>query len=105
MSSLIDEMLTLLDTAFPKQTAEGKKMIKFIEDFNESKRKAWAEKKNLPNNKILFGKYKGNTVAQIMQMDKGSSYLSWLSKQTWWSSEPEKWGTLYTDVEDALKSL
>ena len=105
MSSAIDSMLIELSTAFPKLSAEGKKIIKFIEEHNETKRKEWAERKKEENNKIMFGKFKGNTVAQIMQMDKGSSYLSWLSKQTWWSSEPEKWGTLYTDVENALKSL
>ena len=58
-------------------------------------------KVNRESGKLTFGKYKGQTVGQVANLDKGLDYLGWILKQTWFSSD--KFPSLHAQIKEVLK--
>jgi hypothetical protein len=87
------------DTGKLRKIAAGN-VFKFVNDFIEKEQSAY--KKNTESGLITFGKYKGQSVEQVAQLDKGLDYLGWISRQSWFSAD--KFPALYTKVTETLKA-
>ena len=87
------------DTGKLKKTTASN-IFKFVNDFIENEQKTY--QKNRDSGLITFGKYKGQSVEQIAQLDKGLDYLGWISRQSWFSAD--KFPSLYNKVTEALNA-
>jgi hypothetical protein len=85
------------DTGKLRKIAAGN-VFKFVNDFIENEQANY--KKNKDSGLITFGKFKGQSVEQVAQLDKGLDYLGWISRQSWFSAD--KFPALYTKVTETL---
>jgi hypothetical protein len=101
LQRLKDEMKTEFineDGKMKKVTANN--VFKFVNEWIENEQANY--KKNKDSGLITFGKYKGQSVEQVVQLDKGIDYLGWVSRQSWFNSE--KFPTLHAKVTEALNT-
>ena len=77
----------------------AKAVVDWIRNYVEEKTKEFKE--NRESNRITFGRYKGQTVGQVVKLDKGPEYLHWILKQTWFS--PDRFKSLHEQITEALK--
>ena len=75
-------------------------MFKFVNDFIENEQANY--KKNKESGLLTFGRYKGQSVEKVAQLDKGLDYLGWVSRQSWMTSE--KFPSLYPKIQEALNA-
>ena len=94
-------LLTELETAHPYAglSEQTKIVVDWIRNYVEEKTKEFKE--NRESNRITFGRYKGQTVGQVVKLDKGPEYLHWILKQTWFS--PDRFKSLHGQITEALK--
>ena len=82
-----------------KQSKGASEVLAFVRAYMAEEQAKYQTNKD--NNAITFGKYKGQTPAQVAGLDKGLDYLGWISRQTWFSED--KFESLYPLVMDQLK--
>ena len=85
------------DTGKLKKTTAAN-MFKFVNEWIENEQSTY--KKNKDSGLITFGKFKGQSVEQVAQLEKGIDYLGWVSRQSWFNSE--KFPALHASVTEAL---
>ena len=77
----------------------AKVIVDWIRNYANEKNKEFLA--NRESGKITFGRYKGQTVGQVVKLDKGPEYLHWILKQTWFS--PDRFKSLHEQITEALK--
>jgi len=97
--SAITKMLEKLNEKMPEKnlSAQSKAILDWIKNYDAERTAEY--NKGRSENKIMFGKYTGNTVEQVVQMEKGKDYLGWLYRQTWFNEEK------FTDLYEKVKSV
>lgn len=101
LQRLKDEMKTEFMTEEGKmKKVTANNVFKFVNEWIENEQANY--KKNKDSGLITFGKYKGQSVEQVVQLDKGIDYLGWVSRQSWMT--PEKFGSLYPKIKAALNN-
>ena len=101
LQRLKDEMKTEFmneDGKMKKVTAAN--VFKFVNEWIENEQANY--KKNRDSGLITFGKYKGQSVEQVAQLEKGLDYLGWVSRQSWFNNE--KFPALHAKVSEVLNN-
>jgi len=103
MPSVITNMLEALSTAHPenKLSNESRTILNWIRTYNSKLEEEYKENREKNRYKIPFGKYRGSTIDAILGMEKGSDYLAWLLRQSWFCED--NWKDLRSAVQEKLK--
>ena len=100
LQRLADEMKTEFMTEDGKmKKTTGSAVFKFVNDWIENEQATY--QKNKDSGLITFGKYRGQSVEQVAQLEKGLDYLGWVSRQSWFNDE--KFPVLHAKVVETLK--
>jgi len=94
-------MMEELEAVHPtsKMTKPTKVIIDWIKAYAEAKTVEYNDNKD--KGLITFGRYKGQSVEAVMGLDKGTEYLQWVQKQSWFTQD--KFSALFPKVMEALK--
>ena len=81
----LEQEVATLDIA----NMSGIDVLAFISQYVADEKKSYESNKAARN--ITWGKYKGNSVSQVANMEKGKSYLEWTLSQTWMTEDKFSW--------------
>jgi hypothetical protein len=97
ITKMMEEMEAVHPTA--KMGKPAKVIVEWIKAYAEAKSAEYNDNKDKGN--ITFGKYKGQSVEQVANLEKGLDYLGWVSRQTWMAED--KFPSLYPKIMATLK--
>jgi len=97
ITKMMEEMEAVHPTA--KMTKPTKVVIEWIKTYAEAKSAEY--NKNKDSGALTFGKYRGQSVDQVANLEKGIEYLQWVQKQSWFTED--KFISLYPKVMEVLK--
>ena len=75
-------------------TDSGRDVLEYVNDFIAEQQKQY--KDNKESRCLTFGKWKGFSMKEMADDDKGRSYIQWLIKQTWFTED--KFEDLFDDM-------
>jgi len=103
MSSAITTMLEALDKAHPENglSNESRSILSWIRQYNNELEQKYKENRQQNKDRIPFGKYKNNSIDAVLGMEKGSDYLAWLLRQSWFAQD--NWSDLRGAIQEKLK--